>query len=114
MGIVNWMADQQDRHCSPCQGWCIDYNRSLGETMNNTCILKATLLAVVACLVLFAQSDLGSITGFVKDPTGATVPHATVTVKNEATGTEPPTPDSESGSYTVTNIPIRDYRGSIQ
>src|SRR5260370_19304345 len=114
MGIVNWMADQQDRHCSPCQGWCIDYNRSLGETMNNTCILKATLLAVVACLVLFAQSDLGSITGFVKDLTGATVPNATVTVKNEATGTERRTTTSESGFYTVTNIPAGYYSVSIE
>src|SRR5260370_1513530 len=114
MGIVNWMADQQDRHCSPCQGWCIDYNRSLGETMNNTCILKATLLAVVACLVLFAQSDLGSITGFVKDPTGATVPNATVTVKNEATGTERRTTTSESGVYHVTNSPAGYYSVSIE
>src|SRR5690349_3149614 len=82
--------------------------------MNNTCILRATLLAVVACLALFAQSDLGSITGFVKDPTGATVPNATVIVKNEATGTERRTTTSESGFYTVTNIPAGFYTVDVE
>ena len=82
--------------------------------MNNTCIVKATLLAVVACLALYAQSDLGSITGFVKDPTGATVPNATVTVKNEATGTERRATTSESGFYTVTNIPAGYYTVSVE
>ena len=63
-------------------------------------------LAVVFCLsVAFAQSDLGSISGFVKDPSGAVIPKAQVTVKNEATGTERRTATNESGLYTVTNIP---------
>ena len=38
--------------------------------------VKATLLFGAMCLALFAQSDLGSITGFVKDPSGSTVPNA--------------------------------------
>ena len=63
-------------------------------------------LAVVFCLsVAFAQSDLGSISGFVKDPSGAVIPKAQVSVKNEATGTERRTATNESGLYTVTNIP---------
>jgi hypothetical protein len=36
--------------------------------------------------VASAQSDYGSIGGFVKDPSGAVVPKAKVSAKNEATG----------------------------
>jgi hypothetical protein len=32
----------------------------------------------------FAQSDVASISGFVRDPSGSVVPGATVLIKNEA------------------------------
>ena len=51
------------------------------------------LLAVLAIssLLFFsvaalAQSDVGTIVGFVKDQSGAVVPNATVTIRNEGTG----------------------------
>jgi hypothetical protein len=54
--------------------------------------------SVYVCLVIailamfsgtvFAQSDNGSISGFVRDPTGAIVPNANVTVREHATATE--------------------------
>src|SRR5215472_7180268 len=80
--------------------------------MNSVRFVRALLLAlaVVACFnVAFAQSDLGSISGFVKDPSGSVVPGAQVVVKNEATGAERPTNTNESGYYTVTNIPAGLY-----
>src|SRR5450759_3596845 len=76
--------------------------------MNRVCSLRALALALVLLLgtsLAFAQSDLGSISGFVKDPSGAVVPKAQVSVKNEATGTERRTNTNESGFYVVTNIP---------
>src|SRR5205823_2823502 len=45
--------------------------------MNQVSFARAMLLALVVLLcatVAFAQSDLGSISGFVKDPSGAVVP----------------------------------------
>src|ERR1035437_1656175 len=80
--------------------------------MNRVCSMRALALALVllVCTSLaFAQSDLGSISGFVKDPSGAVVPKAQVSVKNEATGTERRTNTNESGYYTVTNIPAGLY-----
>ena len=79
--------------------------------MNFVSSPRAALLALgVLCASLaFAQSDLGSISGFVKDPSGAVVPKAQVTVKNEATGTERRATTNESGFYTVTNIPAGLY-----
>jgi len=53
---------------------------------------------------LFAQSDLGRISGFVKDPSGATVANAKVTVQNK-TGVERQTTTNESGYYIITNVP---------
>ena len=64
--------------------------------------------------VSFAQSDLGSIVGFVRDPSGATVPKAMVLVKNEATGTERRTETNESGYYVVTNLPPGFYSVSME
>jgi hypothetical protein len=52
-----------------------------------------------------AQSDLGTISGFVRDPSGAIIPNAKVVVRNEATGTERQATTNDSGYYTVTNIP---------
>src|SRR5437016_3188616 len=80
--------------------------------MNSVGSLRAVLLGLVilACVTTaFAQSDLGSISGFVKDPSGAVVPKAQVSVKNEATLTERRTSTNESGFYTVTNIPAGLY-----
>jgi len=51
-----------------------------------------------------AQSDLGRISGFVKDPSGATVPNAKVTVRNNA-AVERTTTTNESGYYVITNVP---------
>ena len=51
--------------------------------------------------VLSAQSDLGTISGFVKDPSGATVPNAKVTVQNQS-GVEREATTNESGYYTIT------------
>src|SRR5438477_2734300 len=67
-------------------------------------------LAVLFCFSFhaFAQSDLGTITGFVKDPTGATVPGAKVTVRNP-TGLERTATTNDSGFYTITNIPAAIY-----
>src|SRR5437660_3767522 len=76
--------------------------------MNRVCSMRAVTLACLLLLctsLAFAQSDLGSISGFVKDPSGAVIPKAQVSVKNEATGLERATSTNDSGLYTVTNIP---------
>ena len=63
------------------------------------------LAALFLCAAgLYAQSDNGSIVGFVKDPSGAVVPNAKVTVKNEATGVERTAQTNESGYYVVSSL----------
>jgi hypothetical protein len=82
--------------------------------MKNSWFIRAALLVALTCLALFAQSDLGSITGFVKDPTGAVIPNATVSVRNEATGSERKATTNEAGSFTVTNIPAGFYTVDVE
>ncbi|MBI5281925.1 MAG: carboxypeptidase regulatory-like domain-containing protein [Candidatus Solibacter usitatus] len=53
---------------------------------------------------VFAQSDNSSISGIVKDPSGAAVANAKVTVTNEGTAFERQTTSNESGFYTVPSL----------
>jgi len=74
--------------------------------MKKTAWMCAFALFVSLCVtgVLLAQSDLGRISGFVKDPSGATVANAKVTVRNQ-TGLERQTATNESGHFIITNVP---------
>ena len=62
---------------------------------------------------VFAQSDLGSISGFVKDPSGAVVPDAKVTVRNQS-GIDRTVTTNESGFFTITNIPAGLYAVNVE
>src|ERR1700756_275731 len=75
------------------------------------CDLFAGLMALrpVAAILLFsaavfAQSDVGTIVGFAKDPSGAVVPNAQITVRNEATHEEHKVETDAQGHYTVPNL----------
>ena len=75
--------------------------------MNHVCSARAVLFALIVVLcanLAFGQTDLGSIVGFVKDPSGATIPRAQVTVHNE-TGLERKATTTDAGFFTITNIP---------
>src|SRR5258708_317724 len=61
-------------------------------------------LSLGASGILFAQSDLGRISGFVKDPSGATIANAKVAVRSNA-GVERQTTTNDSGYYVITNVP---------
>src|SRR6266513_1076395 len=74
--------------------------------MKNACWRVALLffMTLTGSGLLFAQSDLGKISGFIKDPSGATIANAKVTVQNKS-GVERQTTTNESGYYVITNVP---------
>lgn len=80
--------------------------------MNSVCSMRSTLLTIATMLfagtVAYSQSDLGTIQGLVKDPSGASVPRAKVIVRNQA-GLERTATSNDAGNYTVTNIPPAIY-----
>ena len=75
------------------------------------------VFVLAACAVVlpaaFAQSDNAQISGFVRDNSGASIPGASVTVKNEATALERVTKTNESGYYVVSSIPPGYYTVTV-
>jgi hypothetical protein len=74
------------------------------------------LLALVVCISIpaTAQSDTASITGTIRDQSGSSVPNATVSVKNEATGLERRATTNQDGRYTASNLPPGLYTISVE
>jgi hypothetical protein len=61
-----------------------------------------------------AQVNTASLTGMVKDPTGASVPGASVTVKNKATTVETTATTDDSGYYNFASLPVGAYTLQIE
>jgi len=60
-----------------------------------------------------AQTDRGTITGTVSDATGAVIPGATIEAKNVATGTVYQAGSTETGNYTLAQLPAGTYELSV-
>ena len=56
-----------------------------------------------------AQSNSGSISGAVTDPSGAVVPGATVTIENPVSGYLRTAQTDSSGRYQFSNLPFNPY-----
>src|ERR1700757_5205022 len=67
-------------------------------------VLVCAAFIVFSCLSVFAQNT-SSLEGTVTDPTGAVVPNATVTIKNEETGASQSFQTKDSGYYRFTILP---------
>jgi len=72
--------------------------RSLRFRVQTTKLLFLTMLILVPS-VLRAQIDTGSIVGVVRDPSGAAIAGATVTLKSDATGVTRIVSTNEDGGY---------------
>src|ERR1700756_1562969 len=65
--------------------------------------------------LLFAQSgNSGTISGVVKDPSGAVVAGAAVTIHNPVSGYDRSTTSDSTGSFTFSNIPLNPYHLSVE
>ncbi len=70
--------------------------------------LFAGLLLCFASLG-FGQTSLATVTGTISDPTGAVVANAPVSLKNVDNGQVYAAASTDTGNYTVTQLPIGDY-----
>ena len=71
----------------------------------------ACLLVVLLCAgTLFAQSDLATITGTVKDASSAVLPGVDVRIINTGTNLTLTTKTDNMGYYRIGNLPIGDYK----
>src|SRR5579871_6012371 len=62
---------------------------------------------------LQSAANAGTVTGVVTDPTGAIVPHATVTLSNAVSGFSQNATTDDLGSYTLTNVPFNTYKLAV-
>ena len=74
--------------------------------MSSVLVLGIALLTPIPAL---AQTGAASLTGIVSDQSGASVPGATVTATNQATNVDYTAISNESGTYTVTSLPVGTY-----
>ncbi len=77
------------------------------------------LAPLVPCLLFaapmaYAQSDSSSLSGTITDASGALVPNAKVTAHNDATGQDRSVVTSQSGAYTIPNLPTGIYTIKVE
>lgn len=72
-----------------------------------SCLLAVVLLA--GCIPMLAQVSTSSITGTIQDASGAVIPTAKVTAKNEATGIQYSMDTTSAGAYSFNSVPPGQY-----
>src|SRR6185295_7333940 len=76
-------------------------------------LFRAALIGGVLLLfgpTVFAQARIGSVQGVVKDPGGALVPNAQITVTQPVTGYRQTTQTDAQGSFKLVNLPFNTYK----
>src|SRR5438067_8948890 len=71
-------------------------------------ILITFLISLFACAAAWAQGT-AQINGIVKDQSGAVLPGVEINATQTATGAKRSVVSDETGSYTLTNLPIGPY-----
>src|ERR1043166_5691605 len=72
-------------------------------------ILRSLALIAVAAVSLYAQLNVGRITGTVHDASGAVMPGVTIDAKNTDTGLTQQAVTNAEGVYVVKLLPIGHY-----
>jgi len=73
-----------------------------------------TVYLFLSAWAAFAQSDRGTITGTVSDPTNAVIPGANVVATNTETAARYETVSTETGNYTLAQLPSGLYQVSVE
>lgn len=76
-------------------------------------IVRVAVSSLLAVCFAFAQTDRGTITGTVLDPTNATVPNAAVAVTHVETGGQYQTTTTSTGNYTLSSLPVGTYNLTV-
>src|SRR5215207_5762870 len=65
--------------------------------------------ALILCASVLAQTRIGTVQGTVKDPNGAVVPNAKVTVTQSVTGYNQAAQTDDQGAFKLVNVPFNTY-----
>src|SRR5438445_8961790 len=84
-------------------------NMRISTRIGVMCVLAALLFGFVTARPAAAQVLYGSIVGAIEDPSGSSVPKATVTIINKATGLTRETAADDQGRYSLLNVLAGSY-----
>jgi hypothetical protein len=90
---------------------------SLKITLRFTTFLIVTIIfALLGASAAFgqSQSNAADVQGYVRDPSGAAVTGATVTVRNAATNFSRDVTTNDEGYYQITNLPPGNYEVTVE
>jgi hypothetical protein len=73
----------------------------------------AAVLAVVLIVPCVTAQTSASLSGTILDPSGAAVPNADVTIRNQATNDRRTTQSNASGYFTFASLPVGNYTVEI-
>ena len=77
-------------------------------------IACAIATALILCASVFAQTRIGTVQGTVKDPNGAVVPGARVTITQGVTGYNQVAQTNSDGTFKLVNIPFNTYKIRVE
>jgi len=77
-------------------------------------LVVALLAFCCGGLVLYAQTQFGTVSGQVTDQSNSAVPNAKVVLTNTATGLSQTVNANQEGSYTFTNLPAASYEITVE
>ena len=72
-------------------------------------LLHSLALAMLSCSLAFGQSFTASVRGTAKDPSGASIPRASVSITDADRGTSQTTLADEEGRFAITALPPGQY-----
>jgi Carboxypeptidase regulatory-like domain len=77
-------------------------------------VLAVLLLIICSQIVVHTQTTTGSLSVVVNDPSGASVPGASVTARNNATGAERTATTNDAGTASITDLQPGIYSVSVE
>src|SRR5215210_755768 len=66
-------------------------------------------IVLILCTSAFGQARIGTVQGTVKDPNGAVVPNAKITITQSVTGYNQTAQTDDDGAFKLVNIPFNTY-----
>src|SRR5215510_11395946 len=91
------------------KGGGMGYRMGRSVTRTATSLIGIVILITLASGYVFGQGFSASISGFVRDTTGAVVPGVTITVKHTESGLPRTVVTSENGGYNLPLLPVGPY-----
>jgi len=76
-------------------------------------VTRIVVCFFVGALIALAQTDRGTITGTIIDPTGAVVANASIEAKNVANGQTYTATSTQTGNYTLPQLPAGSYEVTV-